>query len=79
MVREIRIPKMGMNSTEVDIVAIHVRSGDQVDPGSPIADVESEKATVTVEADVSGVVIEVLVSVGDVIPVGTVLCRVEEG
>jgi pyruvate dehydrogenase E2 component (dihydrolipoamide acetyltransferase) len=77
-VREIRVPKMGMNSTDVDVVALHVEPGDEVRVGSPLVDVESEKTAVTLEADSAGRVIGVFVKVGDSVPVGTVICRLED-
>lgn len=74
---EIRIPKLGMSAVEVEITAVHVRPGQHVAVGDPIADVESEKVTYTVEAETAGVVTEVVVAKGDERDVGAVLCLIQ--
>jgi pyruvate/2-oxoglutarate dehydrogenase complex dihydrolipoamide acyltransferase (E2) component len=74
---DIHIPKLGMSTVEVDIVAVLVRVGDHVEPETPVVEVESEKVTTIVEASVTGVVAEVLVAEGDVRNVGDVVARVQ--
>ena len=77
LLRDIQIPKMGMSTSDVDVVSLLVSVGDRVQPTSPIMEIESEKATFTIEADVAGTVSEILVSVGQVVEVGAVVCRIE--
>jgi pyruvate dehydrogenase E2 component (dihydrolipoamide acetyltransferase) len=74
---DVRIPKGGMSTVEVDVVAVHVSPGDVVEVGAVLMEVESEKATFEVEAARGGVVREVLVQVGDVSMVGDVVARIE--
>jgi pyruvate/2-oxoglutarate dehydrogenase complex dihydrolipoamide acyltransferase (E2) component len=76
-VTEVRIPKMGMSTVEVDIVAVHVTPGDHVDSETIVVEVESEKANYEVEAGSAGTVKEVLVQVGDEAHVGDVIVRLE--
>jgi pyruvate/2-oxoglutarate dehydrogenase complex dihydrolipoamide acyltransferase (E2) component len=76
-VTEVRIPKMGMSTVEVDIVAVHVAPGDHVETDSIVVEVESEKANYEVEAGSTGTVKEVLVQVGDEANVGDVVVRLE--
>jgi pyruvate/2-oxoglutarate dehydrogenase complex dihydrolipoamide acyltransferase (E2) component len=76
-VTEVRIPKMGMSTVEVDIVAVHVAAGDHVDSETIVVEVESEKANYEVEAGSAGMVKEVLVQVGDEANVGDVIVRLE--
>jgi pyruvate/2-oxoglutarate dehydrogenase complex dihydrolipoamide acyltransferase (E2) component len=76
-VTDVQIPKMGMSTVEVGITKVHVEVGDRVEPSTIIADVESEKATVEIEAGSAGTVAEVLVAEGDEATVGDVLVRLE--
>jgi pyruvate/2-oxoglutarate dehydrogenase complex dihydrolipoamide acyltransferase (E2) component len=74
---DVHIPKGGMSTVEVDLVAVHVSPGDHVEAETVLVEVESEKATFEVEAGHAGVVREVLVHVGDVANVGDVVVRIE--
>ncbi|HEU4701120.1 MAG TPA: biotin/lipoyl-containing protein [Conexibacter sp.] len=75
---DVHVPKMGMTTVEVGIVAVHVKPGDVVAPGDDLVDVEGDKATFTIEAEVGGTVAEVLVAEGDEREVGDVVVRLEE-
>ncbi len=76
--QEVHIPKMGMSTVEVDVMLVMVRPGQRVAAGDPLIEVESEKATFVIEAEVGGTVAEVLVADGDVRNVGDVVLRIEE-
>lgn len=72
---EIRIPKSGMSTVEVDITDLFVTVGQQVELGDSIAEIDTEKVTMTLESDGAGTVAEILVAVGDSREVGDVICR----
>jgi pyruvate/2-oxoglutarate dehydrogenase complex dihydrolipoamide acyltransferase (E2) component len=74
---DVHIPKMGMSTVEVDVVAVHVAPGDEVEAQTIVVEVQSEKANFEVEAGHAGVVREVLVSEGDEANVGDVVVRLE--
>lgn len=74
---DVQIPKMGMSTVEVDIVAVHVAPGDRVDKDSIVVEVQSEKANYEVEAGTAGIVKEVLVREGEEAKVGDVIVRLE--
>ena len=74
---DVHIPKMGMSTVEVDVVAVHVTVGDTVEPSTILIEVESEKANFEVEAGHAGIVREVLVAEGDEASVGDVIVRLE--
>jgi pyruvate dehydrogenase E2 component (dihydrolipoamide acetyltransferase) len=74
---DVHIPKMGMSTVEVDVVAVHVSVGDTVEPSTILIEVESEKANFEVEAGHAGTVREVLVAEGDEAVVGDVIVRLE--
>jgi pyruvate/2-oxoglutarate dehydrogenase complex dihydrolipoamide acyltransferase (E2) component len=75
---DVRIPKLGMSTVEVDVVAVHVAPGDVVEPSTIVVEVESEKANYEIEAGRAGVVRELLVAEGDTSNVGEVVARIEE-
>ena len=74
---DVHIPKAGMSTVEVDVVAVNVAPGDTVEASTVLVEVESEKATFEVEAGHAGIVCEVLVAVGDEACVGDVVARIE--
>lgn len=75
---EIRVPKMGMSTVEVDIVAVSAKPGDRVAAGQILGQIEAEKANVEIEAEADGVVTEVLTAEGESRQVGDVLFRLQE-
>ena len=76
--RDVRIPKLGMSTVEVDVLHVLVRPGQRVAAGDVLVEIESEKANYEIEADVGGTVTDVLVQEGDVKEVGDVVARIEE-
>jgi pyruvate/2-oxoglutarate dehydrogenase complex dihydrolipoamide acyltransferase (E2) component len=74
---DVQIPKMGMSTVEVDVVAVHVAVGDRVESETIVIEIQSEKANFEVEAGTAGTVKEVLVQEGDEAKVGDVVARVE--
>jgi pyruvate/2-oxoglutarate dehydrogenase complex dihydrolipoamide acyltransferase (E2) component len=74
---DVQIPKMGMSTVEVDVVAVHVAAGDRVEPDTIVVEIQSEKANFEIEAGTAGVVKEVLVQEGDEAKVGDVVVRLE--
>ncbi|WP_431523494.1 biotin/lipoyl-containing protein [Mesorhizobium captivum] len=76
---DVRIPKMGAATVEVDLTKWHVAAGSNVVPGQVLAEIESEKTTIEIEAEVAGVVEEICVPEGSATEVGAVICRIREG
>ena len=74
---DVLVPKVGMGTTEVDIVEWHVAVGARVAVGDELVEVESEKITTALEADVAGIVVELLAAVGDIVEVGSPICRID--
>jgi pyruvate dehydrogenase E2 component (dihydrolipoamide acetyltransferase) len=76
---EIRIPKLGMDTTECEVKAWLVEVGDRVALGAELLEVETEKTGVVIEAEAAGVVRELHAGVGDRVPVGGVVGLIETG
>jgi 2-oxoglutarate dehydrogenase E2 component (dihydrolipoamide succinyltransferase) len=66
----IQIPKLGMDTTECEVIAWLVKVGDRVEKGAPLLEVETEKATVAIEAEAAGVVQDIRAQPGDRVEVG---------
>ena len=71
------LPDIGEGIAEAEIVAWHVKVGDQISEDQPIADMMTDKATVEMESPVSGVVTRVAGEAGDVIAIGSMLVEIE--
>ena len=74
---ELTVPKMGMDTTEVEILKWMIKVGDDIKKGDPVAEIEFEKATTEIESEVSGVVEEILYKEGDIVNVGSVIARIK--
>lgn len=69
----IHVPRINNNDDEVKLVALKVAVGDSVEVGQLVAEVETDKSVVEVEASASGVVLALKGSEGDALRVGSVL------
>src|SRR5512135_2727428 len=67
----VTMPKLGFDMQEGTLVRWVKTEGENVNKGEVLAEIETDKATVEVESNFSGVVARQLVSQGDVVPVGT--------
>ncbi|GAB6061354.1 biotin/lipoyl-containing protein [Deferrisoma palaeochoriense] len=66
---EVRVPRLGDDVGTAVLVAWHVEPGARVRDGDVLFEVETDKAVFEVEAEVDGVVVEVLAEAGaDVAP-----------
>jgi pyruvate/2-oxoglutarate dehydrogenase complex dihydrolipoamide acyltransferase (E2) component len=73
---DVHIPKFGMSTVEVDVTEVLITPGDRVAVGTPLIQIESEKANLVIESEHAGTVSEVLVEVDEVYNVGDVFCRI---
>lgn len=72
------LPKLGMNQEEGEVVSWLVKEGDEVEKGQPIVEVETDKATVELEATAAGVIGRILHREGDIVPINGVLAVILE-
>ncbi len=71
---EIRLPALGESMTEATLVAWLKREGDPIEAGEPIAEIESEKSNVDLEAPESGTLHRIVVPAGtEGVQVGEIL------
>jgi len=76
---EFRLPELGENIAEADVVRIMISPGMKVVAAQPIMELETEKAVVEVPSSVTGVVKEIRVRQGEKIHVGQVIFTLEGG
>ncbi|MEO6891707.1 MAG: dihydrolipoamide acetyltransferase family protein [Ktedonobacteraceae bacterium] len=82
MAKEIVMPRMGDEMTEGKLVNWLKHEGEMVNKGEPLAEIETDKVTVEIEAVDSGVLQRLLVAEGQMVPVGEIiafLITAEEG
>jgi pyruvate dehydrogenase E2 component (dihydrolipoamide acetyltransferase) len=72
MATEITMPKLSDTMEEGTLISWNKSVGEKVERGDIIAEVETDKATMELEAFASGVLLAILAKAGDVVPVGNV-------
>jgi pyruvate dehydrogenase E2 component (dihydrolipoamide acetyltransferase) len=78
MASEVTMPRMGYEMTEGTVVSWLKHRGDSVSAGEVIAEVETDKAIVELEASESGTLLRVLAPEGETVPVGQAIAIVGE-
>ncbi len=76
MILEMKVPSPGESITEVEIATWLVEDGDYVEKDQAIAEVDSDKATLELPAEVSGT-ITLKAEEGDAVAVGAVVCLID--
>jgi 2-oxoglutarate dehydrogenase E2 component (dihydrolipoamide succinyltransferase) len=76
MILEMRVPSPGESITEVEIATWLVEDGEYVEKDQPIAEVDSDKATLELPAEESGI-ITLQAEEGDAVEVGAVVCLID--
>jgi pyruvate dehydrogenase E2 component (dihydrolipoamide acetyltransferase) len=77
MALEFTFPDVGEGIDAGELVEWHVAEGQMVREDDPMADVQTDKATVTIPCPTSGRVLELRVEVGEMVPVGAVMAVFE--
>ncbi|KTD01400.1 dihydrolipoyllysine-residue acetyltransferase [Fluoribacter gormanii] len=69
---EVKIPDIG-GATQVDVIEIMVRVGDQVEVDTPLITLESDKASMEIPSPVAGKITKLNIKVGDKVSEGDVI------
>jgi pyruvate dehydrogenase E2 component (dihydrolipoamide acetyltransferase) len=72
------MPSLGFDMTEGLLARWLKNEGDPVVKGQAIAEIETEKATVEIEAAVSGILVRIIVQAGETVPIGTLIGVIAE-
>jgi pyruvate dehydrogenase E2 component (dihydrolipoamide acetyltransferase) len=76
---EFKLPELGENIEQGDLVRLMVAPGTAVSEGQSVMELETDKAVVEVPSSVTGTVQEIRVKEGDKIKVGQVIFTVDDG
>ena len=76
MILEMKVPSPGESITEVEIAEWLVQDGDYVEKDQAIAEVDSDKATLELPAEASGI-ITLKAEEGDAVAVGAIVCLID--
>jgi 2-oxoglutarate dehydrogenase E2 component (dihydrolipoamide succinyltransferase) len=79
MLIDVTVPQLGESVTEGTITKWRVKEGDVVTKDQTIAEIATDKADSELPAPAAGRVMKLLAKEGDVVPVRTVICQLEEG
>lgn len=75
---EMKVPTVGESITEVTIASWNKKDGDRVELDEIICELESDKATFELPAEVAGV-LRIVAAEGQTLEIGAVICRIEAG
>ncbi len=76
---EFKLPELGENISQGDLVRLMITPGTKVSEGQPVMELETDKAVVEVPSSVTGIVKDVKVKEGEKIKVGQVIFTLEGG
>src|SRR6476646_1322067 len=79
LVTEFKLPELGENLYQGDLVRLMIAPGATVSEGQPVIELETDKAVVEVPSSISGTVKDILVKQGEKVKVGQVVFTVENG
>ena len=79
MIIDVALPQLGESVSEGTISKWLVREGDVVKKDQPLVEIATDKADSELPSPVAGRVAKILAKEGDVLPVKSVLCQIEEG
>jgi pyruvate dehydrogenase E2 component (dihydrolipoamide acetyltransferase) len=75
---DVLMPRLSDSMEEGTVLKWLVEEGGEVKRGEPLAEIETDKANMTYEADTDGTLIEILAGEGDTLAIGEVIARVGE-
>src|SRR5258707_5166931 len=73
MAYEFKLPDLGEGLTEGEVARWLVSEGQEIGEDDPLVEIATDKTTVEIPSPAAGVVTQILVAEGEVVPVGTVL------
>lgn len=76
-IAELVMPKLGESIMEATILKWYKKVGDTVKQDETILDIATDKVDSEVPSTAEGVITEILFNVNDVVPIGTVIARIE--
>jgi pyruvate dehydrogenase E2 component (dihydrolipoamide acetyltransferase) len=76
---EVTLPKWGVTMQQATLTRWLVVEGAQIEGGEPIAEIETDKVDVALEAPVAGTLARRCVAEGEIVKVGGLVAVIDEG
>ncbi len=76
-IAELVMPKLGESIMEATILKWHKQVGDAVQQDETVLDIATDKVDSEVPSTITGIITEILFNVNDVVPIGTVIARID--
>jgi pyruvate dehydrogenase E2 component (dihydrolipoyllysine-residue acetyltransferase) len=76
---DVVMPRLSDSMEEGTVLQWLKAVGDEISVGDELVEIETDKANMAYEADVEGMLTEILVQEGETVPIGTPIARVGEG
>ena len=78
MTVSIVVPSLGESITEATLAKWHCEVGDQVNIDEVLVEIETDKVTLEVSAEITGTICKILFKEGDTITVGDIIGSIDE-
>lgn len=78
MATDIKMPQLGESVTEGTIIKWLKKPGDPIEKYEPLCEVSTDKVNAEVPSTVEGTLLEIIVSEGETVEVGQLICRIQE-
>ena len=79
MAVEVVVPQMGESVLEGTILEWKVKVGDKIELNQPLVELMTDKVNIEIPSDVNGILKEILVKEGEVVPVGARIAIIDDG
>ncbi len=79
MAVEVVVPQMGESVLEGTILEWKVKIGDKIELNQPLVELMTDKVNIEIPSEVNGILKEILVKEGDVVPVGARIAVIDDG
>ena len=76
--KEVTMPKFGHLMEEGTIVCWNKKEGNRIEKGEVLLNVETDKTTLEVESNISGVIEKILVDEGESVPINSPIAIIDE-
>src|SRR5690606_5189088 len=75
-VQDVPVPDIG-DASDVDVIEVSVKAGDEVGEGDTLIVLETDKASMEIPSPAAGKIVAISVKEGDKVSAGSVICQLE--
>lgn len=78
MAKELKLPELGENIESADVLNVLVKAGDKIEEDQSVIEIETDKATIEVPSNLSGIITEIKIKPGDKVKPGQIIMTIDE-